>query len=134
VRAAEQYTHPVLGDPAHSRGRRVAALAPVVLSLLLLAAHVVRAGGSLLLLPIAAVLGLLGVRRRWAARLVQAFLVLATFEWLMTAAQIGFERAYRGEPMLRAVLIVVAVAALTAMSALAFQTRPLRAMYGLDRP
>ena len=104
-------------------------LSPVVLSLLLLGAHFFRAGSIELVVLVLLLLALLAVRRRWAARVVQLCLVLGTIEWLMTLAQLVFERAYTGEPVARLAATLIGVALFTAASTLVFQTARLRAVY-----
>jgi len=52
-------------------------LTPVVLSLLVLGAHFLRPGNFIMVAVVAIVVGLLAVPRRWAARTVQAALLLA---------------------------------------------------------
>jgi hypothetical protein len=103
----------------------------VVLSLLVLAAHFLRAGalpvvGALLLL-----VALLFVRRPWAARTIQIVLVLGALEWLRTLYLLAGVRIDSGEPFLRLVLILGAVALVTLIAALSFQTRSLRRVYGI---
>ena len=96
------------------------------LALLLLAAHLVHAGW----LPLAAVsvlsIGLLGLRRPWAARAIQVVLVIATLEWVRTTVGLAQVRLHRGEPYLRLVLILGAVTLFTALAAAAFQHPALR--------
>lgn len=93
-------------------------LALPVISSLLLAAHFYRAG----LLPLAALSAalplLLAVPRRWAARTLQVALLLGAFEWLRTLAAISAERITTGQPVLRLIAILLAVAVITAASAL----------------
>ena len=105
---------------------------PIVLSVLVLGAHLLRLTNSL---PIAGVivlvlLGLLFVRRPWSARFVQTVLVIGTVEWLRTMLALAQVRAALGEPYLRLVLILGVVAAVTLCAALLFQTRALRDHYG----
>ncbi len=111
------------------RRAAVLRLIPVVLSLLVLGAHAFRAGSVVVVTLLAMTLALLFVPRRWAARVVQVVLVLGTIEWLMTLAQLLFERSFTGEPVARLVLILAAVAAFTAASTLVFRSAPLRAFY-----
>lgn len=112
-------------------------LVPPVVSLLVLGAHFFRAGGALGHALVAVVLGalalLLGVRRRWAARIVQVVLLLGAFEWFMTLAELAFWRAAAGEPFVRLVLILGAVAAFTGASTFVFVAPPMRARYGAAR-
>ena len=106
-------------------------LLPAALSLLVLGAHFLRAGQ---IAPVAASLAvalLLFVRRPWAARAVQGALVLGTFEWLRTFVLLAAERRAAGTPYLRMTLILAGVAALTALSLLAFRSRAVRERYRL---
>jgi fluoride ion exporter CrcB/FEX len=109
-------------------------LVPVVLSLLLLGAHFLRAGSALMLAVILLFVVVFFVRRPWAARLVQMALLLGTLEWVRTLVRLMSDRQQAGEPVLRLVLILGAVATLTACSTLAFETRRLRQRYGLRPP
>jgi hypothetical protein len=102
-----------------------------VLACLLLAAHFFRAG----LLPLAAASALLplllAVPRAWAARTMQVALVIGALEWLRTLAEFAAVRISMGQPVLRLVAILVAVALFTAASALVFRNAGLRARYRL---
>ena len=106
---------------------------PVVLSLLLLAAHGSRAGlplsVSLLVLALA---GLLAVPRRWAARTLQAVLVLGALEWARTTVVLASARQAAGLPATRMVIILATVALLTAASALVFRHDRLRRRFHLS--
>ena len=73
-------------------------LTPVVLSLLVLGAHFLRASSSIMVAVVVIVLGLLAVPRRWAARAVQAALLLGTVEWMRTLAD---SRARRSRNRIR---------------------------------
>lgn len=98
----------------HVDPMRALRVAIPALALLLLAAHWIRAGGWPLAAATVLSMGLLWVRRRWAARLLQAALAAGTVEWLRTlAAGIALRHA-AGQPALRLTLILLAVAALTA--------------------
>ena len=103
-------------------------LLPVVLSALLQAAHLFRwlgLAGLIALLPLA----LLPVRRRGAARALQALLVVAALEWLRAMEVLAAERAAVGQPYGRLVLILGAVALFTGLSALVFLAPPLARRY-----
>jgi hypothetical protein len=104
-------------------------LAVPAVALLLLAAHLLH--GGLLPLAVLAVLliGLLWVRRPWAARVVQAVLLLAAVEWVLTAAGLANMRMRHGEPYLRLALILGAVTAFTLLAAWVFQRPALRAWF-----
>ena len=104
-------------------------LLPVLLSLLVLAAHVLRLGNPLLVLLVLALLIVVWIRRPWAMRTVRVALVIGALEWLRTLVVLANERLALGEPFLRMVAILAAVAALTALSATAFRSPRLRAYY-----
>lgn len=101
-------------------------LLPVVLSLLVLAAHFLRAGNFLMVVLILALLGLLAVPRAWAARTVQVALLLGVVEWIWTLSRLAGARARAGEPALRMTIILGMVALLTGLSALLFRSARLR--------
>lgn len=107
-------------------------LLPVVLSLLLLGAHFLRAGW----LPIAGVLVALAVLapvpRPWMARIVQVVLFVGGFEWIRTLFTNIATRSDQGEPWMRMAIILGAVALFTWGSLLVFLSPALRARYGLD--
>jgi hypothetical protein len=105
---------------------------PPALSLLVLGAHFLRAGVPLLVLVALGMLALLLVRRRWAAWAAQVALVLGALEWIRTAIILTGERMSEGRPFLRMTVILGAVAAVTALSALAFRSPTLRRRYGMD--
>lgn len=109
------------------------AFVPIVLSLLVLGAHFMRYG-SMLGAAAAVVLScLLLLQRPWVARLVQFVLVLGTLEWLRTLVMLARWRAAQGEPLVRMVIILGVVAAVTFCSALLFQTGALKRIYGLEQ-
>jgi hypothetical protein len=106
------------------------------LALLLLAAHLLHNGAPVLAALAVAMLALLGLRRAWSGRLVQAILFVATVEWLLTAFTLAQTRMAQGGPYVRLVAILGAVAIFTALAALALQRPPLKAWFRLaqDRP
>lgn len=108
-------------------------LIPVVLSLLVLGAHFLRSGNLLAVSGTLVLVGLLFVRRPWAARAVQISLVLASLEWIRTLLQLTVERMHTGQPFLRMAIILGIVAAVTLLSAFLFQSRRLLEFYGLRR-
>lgn len=105
-------------------------LAPV-LSLAVLAAHFYRAGTWWLALASAGLLALLALPRAWVARLVQLCLLAGCVEWLRTAFALVHQRIALGQPWSRLVLILAAVALLTAVSAFVFRSARLKAHYRL---
>jgi hypothetical protein len=97
---------------------------PVVLSALVLAAHFFRSRQLLLVALSIALPFLLLVRKRWSARVVQVGLVLGALEWVRTLAFFAGQRMEVGRPWGRLAVILGAVAALTALSALAVRVPP----------
>ena len=107
---------------------------PVILSLAVLAAHFSRHGQPMLVFLSLALIGLLAVPRLWAARLLQAVLLLGAAEWVRTLVVLARIRAEHGLPATRMVIILAAVAILTAASALVFRTRRARARFRAAAP
>ena len=105
-------------------------LFPIVAAALL-AAHFFRAGDLLLVSAAIIVMALLGVPRPWAARAVQAALVIGAVEWLRTLAVFAAQRIALDQPYFRLTAILLAVAAFTAASAFVFRQPALRRRYRL---
>lgn len=101
------------------------------LALLLLAAHFYRADWLVPAALCVALLPLLAVPRPWAARVLQAVLVLGAVEWLRTLAAFAAARMAVGQPYLRLVLILGIVAAVTLLAAAVFQHRSARVRFRL---
>jgi hypothetical protein len=108
-------------------------LFPVVLSLLVLGAHFLRAGDLVMLLSILVVLALLFVRRPWSARVVQVTLLLGTLEWGHTLVTLAVIRMQVGDPVRRLLIILGPVAAVSLLSAWLMQVGALRHVYRLGR-
>ena len=108
----------------------LALLAPI-LSALLLGAHFLRAGQWAGVAASLALLALVAIPRRWAARVAQAALLLGAAEWMRTLLQLVAQRREENAPYTRLAAILGAVALLTALSALAFESRRLRARFGV---
>jgi hypothetical protein len=106
-------------------------LAPA-LSALVLAAHFLRAGQAIGVAVSLALLVLLAIPRRWAARVVQAGLLLGAAEWLRTLLALVAARREAQAPYTRLAVILAAVASVTAASALVFESRRLRERYRMD--
>lgn len=107
-------------------------LVPVVISLLVLGAHFLRGGNVVLVAAVLVAVALLGVRRPWVARLVQATLLLGALEWVRSLVRLTGQRMQEGQPATRLVVILGGVALFTGLSALVFHTRRLRLRFGLD--
>ena len=95
-----------------------ALLALPVLALVLLAAHFVHAGLWPVAIVCAAAVGLLWVRRSWAARLLQVLLALGAIEWVLTASTLAQMRMAHGQPFVRLLVILGSVAVVTVLAAL----------------
>ena len=113
--------------------KKVLLLLPVVLSLAVLGAHFLRYGSSIGVLAALLLIALLFLRRPWVARVMQVVLVLGTLEWLRTMYELGHMRALQGQPYGRMLVILGIVAAVTLCSALLFQSKTLKKMYGRGR-
>ena len=107
----------------------LALLAPI-LSALLLGAHFLRAGQWAGVAASLALLVLVAIPRPWAARAAQAALLLGAAEWLRTLIQLVAERREEHAAYTRLAAILGAVALLTALSALVFETWRLRERFG----
>ena len=107
-------------------------LALPALGLILLAAHLFHAGAEALAALAVLLLGLLAVRRPWAARTLQIVLVVAVFEWIQTAVVLAQLRLRHDQPYVRLVVILGFVALVTGLAAAAFQRPAMRAYFGLS--
>ncbi|MDH4043580.1 MAG: hypothetical protein OEW06_03905 [Gemmatimonadota bacterium] len=91
---------------------------PVIVSCLLLAAHVLRSVGLTIALLVLLLPLLLLVRQSWVPLVMQVVLGLAVLEWARTAIALAQGRMADGEPWVRMVVILGAVAAVTAAAIL----------------
>jgi len=107
-------------------------LSPVILSLVILGAHFLRARNFVLVIVVLLLLALLGVRRPWVARLVQVALLLGAVEWVRTLIRLVQWRSEAGQPALRLAVILGAVSLLTAASVFAFRGARLRRWYNAE--
>jgi len=106
--------------------------AVVALSLVLLGAHYLRYGNVFGLALSLALSGLIFVRAAWAARVIQAALVLGAIEWAHTLYELMQIRMAQGAPTARMAAIMGTVIVVTLASALVFQTQTMKRMYGLE--
>lgn len=106
---------------------------PIVLSLVALGAHFLRYGNLFGVVGVAVLIGLLFIRKPWAARLLQAALVLGAIEWVHTLYVMAHFRIEFGQPYIRLVIILSVVSAVTLASALLFQTKTLQRIYKLNK-
>ena len=109
--------------------KKVVLYVPIVFSLLLLGAHFLRYGNTLIVTGLVALLALLFVRQWWVARLMQFILAIGALEWLRTLVMLVQERMALGAPYQRLAIILGAVAAVTLLAAMLFQSRELKAIY-----
>lgn len=107
----------------------ILALLPAVLSLLVLAAHFLRAGSMGLVVLFVAATVLPFVKRRWAMWTVQVLLFLGGLEWVGTTVALAAGRRIAGEPWARMGLILGAVALVTFASILAFRIPAVKRRY-----
>lgn len=130
-RACEDACRRPLPGPDPLSALNALRLLPVAIALAVLAAHFYRAwawvpfGITIGLLP------LLFVRAPWAARVLQAALVVGALEWLRTAAALVALRQSMGLPYTRLAIILGAVAIATGLAALIFRLRKVRARFGI---
>lgn len=102
---------------------------PVVLSLLTLGAHFLRYDVMVGVIVVLVLIGLLFLRKAWVPRVLQVALLLASFEWAHTLYTIAQARAALGAPMTRLVIILGTVIAVTAVSALLFESKTMKRIY-----
>ncbi len=107
---------------------------PILISLLLLGAHFLRDGATILVAACAGLSLLLLVARPWSARVLQLALVIGSLEWLRTLTVLALQRQHAGVPWLRMAVILGVVAALTLLAAWLFQTPRLARRFGLTGP
>ena len=103
---------------------------PVVVSLLVLAAHFLRAGNGVAVAVLLLLIPALFVRRSWTVRLVQVALIVGALEWLRTLYVLAQMRSAQGEPYTRMAVILGVVAAVSLVSALILETKTMRSIYG----
>ena len=106
-------------------------LLPVVLSYLLMAAHLFR-GHHYVVMALAALIPLLlMIPRPWVARVMQVGLAISAAEWLRTLVLLVQERMAFGQPYVRMGLILGTVALITMGSAFVFYRDALARRYKL---
>ena len=107
-------------------------LVPAVLSLFLIAAHLVRAGNLAAALTALLATAIVFVRRRWAVHLLKVILSLAVIEWIHALISFTSERMGHGEPRVRLVVILGSVTIFTILSLVLLNTRRARAWYRVE--
>lgn len=109
-------------------------LLPAILSLVVLGAHFLRLGNLVVVALLIACIGLLWVRRPWAAYSVQTILAMGIVVWVLTGYGIALVRIQNGEPWIRMAVILGAVAAMALYAILSFRRPRIRAWFGTDQP
>ena len=102
---------------------------PVVISFVLLAAHFLRAGQTVVMLISLALILFLFVKQHWVPRLLQLALLLGAIEWVVTLVSVAQMRIEFGMPWTRMAIILGTVALFTLLSGLVFRTSALRQRY-----
>lgn len=108
-----------------ARGMAIGPTIMAVVAALLAAAHFSRADAWDLMAVSLATPLLLALPGRWPVRILQVLLLGAAAEWVRTVARLAAGRMAAGEPWVRLVAILAAVAALTVLAAW-LQTRTVR--------
>lgn len=101
-----------------------------IVAALLLAAHFLRVGNMVDVALCLATPLLFFVRQRWSLLLLQTLAYVAAATWLVTAWQIAAERMSFGQPWLRAALILVVVAAVSALAGSLLRGTTMQSRYG----
>ncbi|HKL52600.1 MAG TPA: hypothetical protein VJ902_01465 [Wenzhouxiangellaceae bacterium] len=104
-------------------------LLPVIVSFVLLTAHFYRAELPVLAAVCAFFPLVLFLQKPWVPQLFQGVLIVGALEWLRTLYMLAAMRIGFDQPWGRLALIIGAVALLTALSGLVFNSRSLRVRY-----
>ena len=104
-------------------------LLPVFISFLLLAAHFMRAGQTVLVVVLLLLLPLLLLKKFCVPWVMQFTLLLGALEWLRTIMFVAQIRMDQGMPWTRMAVILSVVALFTALSCLVFRSKALRKRY-----
>ena len=104
-------------------------LLPTILSFLVLGAHYLRMGMTPVTLLCILAIGLLAIKQKWAARVVQVLLLLAATEWIRTLAGNVNQRIADGQPWQRMAIILGVVAAIAIIAAGLFETSTVKKRY-----
>jgi len=104
-------------------------LLPVIISLILLAAHFLRAGQTVIVVVLVLLALLLFIKKSWVPGVIQLSLLLGAVEWARTLMSVAHIRMEYGMPWTRMALILGAVALFTVCSGLVFRNTNLRKRY-----
>ena len=106
-------------------------LFPVILSLLVLAAHFSRADNTYFIVVVFILILALFIPKPITARIIQVSLVLGALEWVRTLLSLAAIRMENDQPWIRLALILGLVSLFTLASALVFFSEALKRRYGL---
>ena len=101
-------------------------LLPVMISFVLLAAHFMRAGQTIITAVILLILLLLFVKKYWVPWVMQIVLVFGAIEWIRTLLFVAQMRIEFDMPWTRMAIILGAVALFTLVSGLVFRGKALK--------
>ncbi len=104
-------------------------LLPVFISILLIAAHFLRAGQTIIVVIVLLLPLLLFLKKFWVPWIIQAILLLCALEWVLTLVATARFRIGQGEEWMRMAIILGAVALFTALSSLVFISSALKKRY-----
>lgn len=104
-------------------------LLPVFLSFLLMAAHFLRAGQTVLVFVLVLLLAMLLVKKYWVPWLIQGVLLLGALEWILTLVSLAQYRMGTGQAWTRMAIILGVVALFTALSGLVFRSLAMKKRY-----
>jgi len=107
----------------------VTRIIPIIISFLILGAHFLRGGNTVLTLVLISAPLLLFVKKPWSFYMVKFFLYMGALAWLYTAYELMVQRMAWGEPWLRMVLILAGVALFTAWSGMLMNSKVFRNPY-----
>ena len=104
---------------------------PLILSFLLLAAHLSRVNLSILIIPTLLLPFLLFIKNAWVARVIQIALVIGAAEWIRAIFEYVNFRQQFGEDWTKLAIILSGVALFTLLSAFIFQSRSMKDLYNI---
>ena len=104
-------------------------LLPVIFSALLMSAHFSYVNMDNLAIVCLILPFLLFIRQQWVARVFQVLLIIGSLVWIERLWSLAQIRQDQGEPWIRLIIILGAVALFTGLSALMFQSRSLKERY-----
>ena len=102
---------------------------PVVLSLVVAAAHFLRMNSMILALTLIFLPFILFIKHRFTSYIMKGTLLLVTLEWIRTLYVLYHQRLEADQPASRMALILGGVALFTLLSACAFSTKTMKNRY-----